>query len=96
MKLKQIAALVGLALVLSAQAADLKALRIGTDATWRMADGPVVFSHIYAGEDLPAANDEAKPEDIGFGVALAQLVHAGLNHLGKPARRRGGNRHESN
>ena len=34
MKLKQIAALVGLALVLSAQAADLKALRIGTDATY--------------------------------------------------------------
>jgi hypothetical protein len=24
---------------------------IGTDATWRVANGPVVFSHIYAGED---------------------------------------------
>jgi alpha-L-rhamnosidase len=25
---------------------------IGTDETWRVADGPVVFSHIYAGEDF--------------------------------------------
>ncbi len=25
--------------------------RIGTDATWRSHDGPVLFSHIYAGED---------------------------------------------
>jgi lysine-arginine-ornithine-binding protein len=34
MKLKHLAALVGLALALSTQAADLKALRIGTDATY--------------------------------------------------------------
>src|SRR5664279_2330816 len=25
---------------------------IGTDGTWRTTDGPVVFSHIYAGEDF--------------------------------------------
>ena len=34
MKLKQLAALMGLALALSTQAADLKALRVGTDATY--------------------------------------------------------------
>lgn len=28
--------------------------RIGTDATWRIAEGPIVFSHIYAGEDFDA------------------------------------------
>jgi alpha-L-rhamnosidase len=28
--------------------------RIGTDATWRTSDGPIVFSHIYAGEDYDA------------------------------------------
>jgi len=28
--------------------------RIGTDATWRTMAGPVVFSHVYAGEDFDA------------------------------------------
>lgn len=27
---------------------------VGTDETWRTADGPVTFSHIYAGEDYDA------------------------------------------
>jgi hypothetical protein len=33
--------------------------RIGTDATWRTAAGPVVFSHIFAGEDFDARRRQA-------------------------------------
>ncbi len=39
---------------------------IGTDETWRAADGPVVFSHIYAGEDFDARFREAGWDCAGF------------------------------
>ena len=32
---------------------------IGTDETWRTTDGPVVFSHVYAGEDFDARAQQA-------------------------------------
>ena len=28
--------------------------RVGTDASWRTTEGPIVFSHVYAGEDFDA------------------------------------------
>ncbi|MHB8974599.1 MAG: alpha-L-rhamnosidase-related protein [Pirellulaceae bacterium] len=28
--------------------------RVGTDASWRTAEGPIAFSHVYAGEDFDA------------------------------------------
>jgi hypothetical protein len=39
---------------------------IGTDETWRTADGPVVFSHIYAGEDFDARAQQARWDRAGF------------------------------
>ena len=39
---------------------------IGTDETWRTADGPVVFSHIYAGEDFDARAQQAGWDCVGF------------------------------
>ncbi|MBI4325059.1 MAG: alpha-L-rhamnosidase N-terminal domain-containing protein [Chloroflexi bacterium] len=35
-------------------ASDGAIQRIGTDATWRATEGPVTFSHIFAGEDFDA------------------------------------------
>jgi hypothetical protein len=32
--------------------------RIGTDATWRVSEGPMVFSHLFAGEDFDARRDQ--------------------------------------
>jgi hypothetical protein len=43
-----------------------KARSIGTDDTWRAADGPVVFSHIYAGEDFDARAQQAGWDCVGF------------------------------
>jgi hypothetical protein len=39
---------------------------IGTDETWRTAAGPVVFSHIYAGEDFDARAQQPGWERAGF------------------------------
>jgi alpha-L-rhamnosidase len=39
---------------------------IGTDGTWRTADGPVVFSHIYAGEDFDVRAQQAGWDRAGF------------------------------
>ena len=39
---------------------------IGTDDTWRTADGPVVFSHIYAGEDFDVRALQAGWDCVGF------------------------------
>jgi hypothetical protein len=40
--------------------------RIGTDATWRTADGPIVFSHIFAGEDFDARRQQPGWDRPGF------------------------------
>ncbi len=42
------------------------ARRIGTDATWRTAGGPVVFSHIFAGEDYDARCEQPGWDRAGF------------------------------
>jgi hypothetical protein len=39
---------------------------IGTDETWRTAAGPVVFSHIYAGEDFDMRAQQAGWDRAGF------------------------------
>ena len=39
---------------------------ICTDGTWRAANGPVVFSHIYAGEDFDARAQRAGWDKAGF------------------------------
>jgi alpha-L-rhamnosidase len=40
--------------------------RIGTDATWRLTDGPVVFSHIFGGEDFDARRQVSGWDQAGF------------------------------
>ncbi len=39
---------------------------IGTDATWRTAEGPVAFSHIFAGEDFDARRRQPGWDRPGF------------------------------
>jgi hypothetical protein len=39
---------------------------IGTDATWHVANGPVVFSHIYAGEDYDGRGRQNGWDSPGF------------------------------
>jgi hypothetical protein len=39
---------------------------IGTDETWRTANGPVVFSHVYAGEDFDASQQPQGWDRAGF------------------------------
>ncbi len=36
--------------------ADGETMRVGTDETWRALAGPLIFSHVYAGEDFDARN----------------------------------------
>jgi hypothetical protein len=45
---------------------DGTVVRIGTDASWRLTDGPVVFSHIYAGEDFDARRQLPGWDRAGF------------------------------
>jgi alpha-L-rhamnosidase len=57
---------------------------IGTDATWRTTDGPIVFSHIFAGEDYDARRnipgwDQARFDDSTWQPArLAEAPQAEL------------------
>jgi alpha-L-rhamnosidase len=39
---------------------------VGTDGTWQTADGPVVFSHIYAGEDYDVRAEQSGWDRPGF------------------------------
>ena len=39
---------------------------IATDETWRTADGPIVYSHIFAGEDFDARAQQAGWDRAGF------------------------------
>ena len=48
--------------------------RLGTDATWRTGDGPMVFSHIFAGEDFDARRQHAGWDRPGFDDASWQSV----------------------
>ena len=45
---------------------DGSAQTIGTDATWRTTEGPVMFSHIYAGEDFDARHEQPGWDRAGF------------------------------
>jgi len=40
--------------------------RVGSDAAWRTAEGPIVFSHIFAGEDYDARRRLAGWDQAGF------------------------------
>ncbi len=40
--------------------------RLGTDASWRTIEGPVVFSHIFAGEDFDARRQPSGWDKPGF------------------------------
>ena len=48
------------------EANDGAVARIGTDGTWRTAGGPVVFSHIFAGEDFDARRCREPWDRPGF------------------------------
>ncbi len=48
--------------------------RLGTDTTWRTEDGPMVFSHIFAGEDFDARRQHAGWDRPGFDDASWQAV----------------------
>jgi len=54
--------------------ADGSSSRIVTDATWRTAEGPVVFSHIFAGEDLDARRQQPGWDRPGFEDAAWQTA----------------------
>lgn len=54
--------------------ADGSSGRIGTDATWRTAEGPVVFSHIFAGEDFDARRQQPGWDLTGFDDAAWQTA----------------------
>ena len=41
-------------------------LHVGTDASWRTADGPITFSHIFAGEDFDARRQLPGWDRAGF------------------------------
>jgi hypothetical protein len=45
---------------------DGRVLRIGTDETWRIADGAITFSHIYAGEDYDARRNPGEWSTVEF------------------------------
>ena len=45
---------------------DGSVVRIGTDASWRTADGPITFSHIFAGEDFDARRQLPGWDRVGF------------------------------
>ena len=45
---------------------DGRVHHIGTDATWRTSDGPIVFSHVYAGEDFDARRRQPGWDGPGF------------------------------
>ncbi len=40
--------------------------RIGTDDTWRVSEGPISFSHIFAGEDYDARREQLGWDGPGF------------------------------
>jgi len=48
--------------------------RIGTDASWRTADGPIVFSHVLAGEDFDARRQQSGWDRPGFDATDWQPV----------------------
>lgn len=51
------------------QAAAAAVTRLGTDETWRTAPGPIVFSHIFAGEDYDARRVLVGWDQPGFDAA---------------------------
>lgn len=52
--------------VVVADMADGSVRRIGTDQNWRVAGGPVTFSHIFAGEDYDARREQDGWDRGGF------------------------------
>ncbi|MCL4194200.1 MAG: alpha-L-rhamnosidase N-terminal domain-containing protein, partial [Thermoguttaceae bacterium] len=54
--------------------ADGSPSRIVTDTTWRTAEGPVVFSHIFAGEDFDARRQQSGWDLPGFEDAAWQAA----------------------
>ena len=56
---------------------------IGTDDTWRSAAGPVVFSHVYAGEDFDAHARQAGWDCVGFDDSAWQRTRLATAPPGK-------------
>ena len=54
--------------------ADGTVVRFGTDATWRSGDGPIVFSHIFAGEDFDARRQQSGWDSPGFDDASWRMA----------------------
>ncbi|MCE5268277.1 MAG: glycoside hydrolase family 78 protein [Planctomycetaceae bacterium] len=46
--------------------ADGRHTRLGADASWKTADGPITFSHLYAGEDYDARLEQPGWDAPGF------------------------------
>ncbi len=45
---------------------DGTVVHFGTDVSWRTAEGPITFSHIFAGEDFDARRQLSGWDDVGF------------------------------
>lgn len=58
---------------------------IGTDESWRTVDGPVVFSHIYAGEDYDARVQQPGWDRVGYDDHLWQRSRLAIVPPGKLA-----------
>jgi len=56
--------------------ADGSVRRIGTDESWRTTPGPIVFSHVFAGEDFDARRQPAAWDAPGFDDRAWQGVRA--------------------
>ncbi len=56
---------------------------VPTDQSWRTTDGPVVFSHVYAGEDFDARRQQPGWDRAGFDDHAWQAVRAATAPTGK-------------
>ncbi|MBI3849705.1 MAG: alpha-L-rhamnosidase N-terminal domain-containing protein [Verrucomicrobia bacterium] len=56
---------------------------IGSDTTWRTAEGPVAFSHIFAGEDFDARRRQAGWDRAGFNDREWQAARLATAPAGK-------------
>ena len=65
------------------EAAGGSAHSVGTDDSWRSAAGPVVFSHIYAGEDFDARAQQAGWDCAGFNDSAWQRARLATAPPGK-------------
>ena len=69
-----------LRIMLRIEYADGSVSVVGSDHTWKVAEGPVVFSCIYGGEDYDARLEQSGWDDVGFDDS----AWAGASYYGAP------------